>query len=506
MSRLAVLERLAASPLRTRVVWLLLAIGVLLRLRPYLSNRSLWLDEALLAINILRQPLAGLLGPLQNDQAAPVGFLLVARLGVVLFGEGEYALRLFPLLCGIASLFLFLALAERLLAPIASLIALLLFVASDRLTYYASESKQYSTDVAVALLLWLWATTVERDPEPPPRRRWLVSAMLGAVLVWFSHPAVFVLAAIGARWLWVRLRREDWPGLGASATVCGVWLLSFAVFYVVSLSKSAHSQVLLGFWTSAAAPLPPTSYEDLRWYLQALERISSLPLGKEVGEIVLFAGILGAAALFRQARDGFYWLLLPGVFALLASGLHKYPLANRLWLFMVPALLLVTAAGAAEVWARTRRAFPLLAVAFFGLLSVQPILYTAYHFVRPQRVEEIKPLLQYWRAQRRPGDVLYVYYGALPAVSYYSLRGMLEPTEFVMGVRARESPAKYLRDLDELRGVGTAWLIFSHVDTNDSINEEQFMLRYLDGMGIRLVERGAVGASLYSYRLVRDTS
>ncbi len=505
MSFPALLDKLAAPPLRSRIVWVLLAIGVLLRLRTYLSNRSLWLDEALLAINIMRQSLAGLLGPLAYDQAAPVGFLLVSRLSVILFGESEYSLRLVPLLCGLASLFLFRALAERILSPMASLIALVLFVASDRLTYYASETKQYSTDVTVALLLWLGATTVERDPERFSRRRALLAAVVGGVSVWFSHPAVFVLAAIGARWLWVRLGRKDWAGLAAGAAVCGVWLLSFAIFYIVSLRKTAQSKGLAEFWTLAAAPLPPKSYEDLRWYLQALERIASLPLGREVGEIVLFAGILGAVALFRQARDGFYWLLLPGVFALLASGLQKYPVANRLWLFMIPALVLVAAAGAAEVWERTRGAFPLLAVVFLALLSLQPILYAAYHFVRPLRVQETRPLLEYWRAQRRPGDVLYVYYGAVPAVSYYSLRGMLEPTEFVVGVRARENREDYLKDLDALRGTGTAWLIFSHVDTNDGINEERFMVRHLDAMGTRLVERRTLGASLYSYRLAPGT-
>ena len=501
MSPPSFLDRLAAPPRRARIVWLLLAIGVLLRLRPYLSNRSLWLDEAMLAINIMRQPLAGLLGPLEFDQAAPVGFLLVSRLSIISFGASEYALRLFPLGCGIASLFLFRALADRILTPVASLIALVLFVVSDRLTYFASETKQYSTDVAVALLLWLCAARIGRDSERVSPGWALGAAALGALSVWLSYPAVFVLAAIGVRWLWVRLRRRDWPGFTAGATVCGVWVLSFAVLYIVSLRKTAQIKYLVDFWAFAAAPLPPRSYEELRWYLVALERIAALPLGKEVGEMVLFAAILGAVALFRRAPNDLARLLLPGVFAVLASGLGKYPLAYRLWLFMVPALLLVAAAGMGEVWERSRPAFPLLAVVFLGVLSLQPILFAAYHLVRPTRVEETRPLLEYWRAHRRPGEMLYVYEGAVPAVTYYALRGMVEFGHLVMGKKAE----KDLEELNTLPSAGTAWLIFSHVDTNDGINEERFMLRHLDSTGTRLVERQAKGASLYQYRLAPAT-
>ena len=87
------------------LVGLLLLIGVALRCRAYFAGTSLWLDEMLLSRNILELPLGALLTePLQLDQVAPRGFLLVEKLSVLAFGPTELALRLFPFLCGIASL------------------------------------------------------------------------------------------------------------------------------------------------------------------------------------------------------------------------------------------------------------------------------------------------------------------------------------------------------------------------------------------------------------------
>src|SRR5688572_4366681 len=51
-----------------------LAIGVLLRLVQYAANRSLWLDEASLALNFFDRGFGQLFTPLGYHQAAPAGF------------------------------------------------------------------------------------------------------------------------------------------------------------------------------------------------------------------------------------------------------------------------------------------------------------------------------------------------------------------------------------------------------------------------------------------------
>src|SRR5215207_11463259 len=79
---------------------ILIVLGGLLRLRQYLTGRSLWSDEAMLALNIVNRNVSGLFKPLDYDQGAPIGFLLVEKISHLLFGRNEYSLRLFPLIAG----------------------------------------------------------------------------------------------------------------------------------------------------------------------------------------------------------------------------------------------------------------------------------------------------------------------------------------------------------------------------------------------------------------------
>ena len=80
--------------LERAVIAALILLGVALRLRQYLALRSFWLDEAMLALNIVGRSFSGLLKPLDYNQGGPVGFLLAEKMVVNLLGNSELSLRL----------------------------------------------------------------------------------------------------------------------------------------------------------------------------------------------------------------------------------------------------------------------------------------------------------------------------------------------------------------------------------------------------------------------------
>src|SRR5262245_65978294 len=86
--------------------WFLIMLGVILRLRQYLVNRSFWADEASLAFNLVTRTFSGLTQPLDYHQGAPIGFLFIEKLAILLLGNNEFAMRLFPLLSGIIAIYL----------------------------------------------------------------------------------------------------------------------------------------------------------------------------------------------------------------------------------------------------------------------------------------------------------------------------------------------------------------------------------------------------------------
>ena len=96
--------------------WLFVALGgVALSLR-YVLRFPLFLDEAFVSVSLLDRGPTELMRPLEYRQVCPLGFLWVQWAVVRLFGFSEYALRLFPFLCGLGSLVAFRYLAGLVLA------------------------------------------------------------------------------------------------------------------------------------------------------------------------------------------------------------------------------------------------------------------------------------------------------------------------------------------------------------------------------------------------------
>src|SRR5687767_776714 len=184
----------------------ILLAGVLLRFRQYLTGRSLWLDEAMLALNIVDRNFLDLFKPLDYDQGAPIGFLLVEKTFSLMFGRNEFSLRLFPFLVGVILLWLFYLLLKHFTrCPL--WVGLALFAFNPRLIYYSSEVKQYIVDVAMTILLLLIAMPLFQQPS---QKRFLMLAITGLLALWFSHPSLFVLAGIGFALSFFYFQKRDY--------------------------------------------------------------------------------------------------------------------------------------------------------------------------------------------------------------------------------------------------------------------------------------------------------
>ena len=85
------------------VTWAFVVLGVLLRLVRYAMDYPLWWDEAFVAVNFIRRDYLDLLRPLDYGQVCPILFLWAELTLVKLLGFSEWSLRLFPLVCAIAS-------------------------------------------------------------------------------------------------------------------------------------------------------------------------------------------------------------------------------------------------------------------------------------------------------------------------------------------------------------------------------------------------------------------
>ena len=186
-------------------------IGATFRLSQYIADRSLWFDEALLALNIINRSFSGLAQPLDYNQGAPLGFLLMQKLLTLLLGNADYVLRIFPLICGLFSFWAIYALAKRIFVERAAIIAaVVLFALSDRFIYYSSEVKQYSSDAFICLLLLqVIARILDRNPF---NQNFLLLAASGTAhpLAPSSAARVFFRRAARDR-VWARIAASESP-------------------------------------------------------------------------------------------------------------------------------------------------------------------------------------------------------------------------------------------------------------------------------------------------------
>jgi hypothetical protein len=454
--------------------WLLaglVAIGSILRLRQYVFGRSLWLDEAILANNLLDRSLGSLLAePLAGVQVAPPGYLIAQAGAISVLGTSEQALRATALAASLATLVVALLLAREVFSQIVARATFVGLVAvSPVLVYYGNEVKQYAFDVlATTVVLWVFVS-FERWPKGPA-----VLAATGSAVVWPSHASVFVLAGVGAL-LAVRWAREG--AFGRLAGVGLAWAASAALMLWCTPSSPAATAALRAYWQSAFAPFPPLELADAWWYPHSLLglvhlgwRESGVPDALPVEAwtqpltFVLLAPVLvGAWALARRRPQlaAAIGITLATLVAVSAAGV--YPARSRPVLFLVPVAFLL-AAESVE-WLSTRRSFRARPV-FTGILVVGlialPVWISGGLFLEPRDGSDTRGALRHVTAFRGPDDALVISAWTGPAFRFYRSRFGLDDGSVAGYVPADFDAESFITDVVEPTNLGRTHLVFSH--------------------------------------------
>ena len=478
----------------------ILLLGFILRLRQYLTGRSLWLDEAMLALNIVNRNFAGLLQPLDYDQGAPVGFLFVEKIFNSLFGEHEFVLRLFPFVVGVAAMGLFYLLLRRTASSIGLLIGLALFAVSPELIYYTSEVKQYILDVAATvLLLYL---TLPLLSEKSKRQSHFYLGVAGVLALWFSHATLFVLAGIGFGLLIQALRKREKAQIATVLALGTAWLADLGLLYIVSLRNLTQNSSLREYWQENFIPIPPWS--NWKWFWNFFSGLLQDQIGIFVSAwLVFILLILGFFFLYKKNKAYARIFVAIFLFASLASTLWLYPLGGRFSLFMVPMIIVLIgqALEALEQWLHANSKWSVMIATLIGAyLLYAPMTESINNFVDPKFYEHIRPAMATLAENWLDGDVLFVSNGALPAFRFYAERYGLDDIPYqTSGTADYLMPENILSHIELLDGNARVWVLITHVYKNDEFNEKDFLFDYLNTIGSKKREFPSSGTSVYLF-------
>jgi hypothetical protein len=430
-----------------------------------------------------------------------------------ILGKNEFALRLFPLLVGLTSLWLFYLLLERITSGAGLLAALALFVFNPRLIYYSSEVKQYIVDVAVTIaLLWIAAPVLITSPR---RKDFIWLTLAGLIALWFSHPALFVLAGIGLALIIVYLRRRDISSLRFVIGMGILWVLNISFLYLLILKDLSQNAYMREYWQGAFPPLPPWS--DPGWFLRSLNANIGIQFGIPYAVLFVFAmmligwfllslrGVASGATTWQSPINQNYAITLACILlvTLTASALQLYPVFERMILFLVPIGLILLGKTVEVLYQRLRQyqfLSALATTALAGFLIYGPLVTSVQSFITPKYFEHIRPTMDYLRSSWKDGDVMYVSNGALPAFRFYAPFYGLENISYEFGKREDyKNPQNILSQLDSLAGHARAWILFSHVYERGDFNEREFVLNYLNQIGEKKREFRVPGTSVFLY-------
>jgi len=496
----------AINKLKASFTWeraavaVLFLFGALLRVRQYLTGRSLWADEAMLALNIVNRDFAGMFQPLKYDQGAPIGFLLVEKIFNLILGKNEFALRLFPLLVGLISLWLFYLLSKRITRGAGLFTALALFVFNPRLIYYSSEVKQYIVDVAVTITLLLIAAPVFNTS--PRKKDFIWLALAGLIALWFSHPALFVLAGIGLTLMIVYLKRRDYSRLRFVLGMGILWVLNISFLYLLILKDLSQNAYMREYWEGAFVPMPPWSNPG--WFLTAIDQNISVQFGiPYVPFFVFILMLIGWIALLLSNQNyaiAFACILL---MTLTASALGFYPVFERMILFLIPLGIILLGKSIEFLYERLQKYRPLNVLSTLllaGYLIYGPLVTSFQSFVHPKYFEHIRPTMEYLHASWKDGDAMFVSNGALPAFRFYAPFYGLESIPYEFGRREDyKDPQNILHQLDSFKGQPRVWVLLTHVYATGDFNEKDFLLNYLNQTGEKKREFRVPGTSVFLY-------
>ncbi|MBC8047341.1 MAG: glycosyltransferase family 39 protein [Fimbriimonadaceae bacterium] len=484
------------SPLEQKVIFAILISSILLSAIQYIYNRSLWLDEAVLALNIINKNSFQLLQPLDYNQVAPVLFLQIEKLFSFIIPNSEYGLRLFPLLCFWASLYFFYKIIKLLFTDSYTIIfALSLFVFNSTLIYYSNEVKQYMGDVLV--LTAIYSLVLQTDKRE--KDKYYLLCIAGTVSIFISNAAPIILFSTGMYILYNNIKNKR-PGFKYIAAVFSIWLISFLVYYYCFIHQHPTKDIMIDYWSDAKAFMPANPftkgfYEFLfsKFKMMFTSLLNFNYIGLYCLSFLFFAGYILTRK--RKKTGVTLLLLLPILLHLLLSAFKLYPFDERLVLYLCPIIIIAIAFG-----------FNYLKEYIFHISKIErsrlllifvPFIFLIIFFTNsfPIKNEEIKTSLSYIKNNMQANDNIYVYYSAIPAFTYYTdIKFFHISSPIIKGSSNRGNKELYITELQNC--TGRTWLLFTHIYGK----EENYIVERLDTLGYSKTEVfNNKGTSAYLY-------
>jgi uncharacterized membrane protein len=432
-----------------------------------LSQRSMWIDEAVAAINS-QGSMVEMLDYTRHRNTSPIVFPLILH-AVQKIDRSAASVRL-P-----SAVFSLLAVLVTLLMPRVGTDRRVAFLAAAALTlsasqiHWAQEAREYSLSVLLASLI-IYGLFAFLGSEGR-KRGVLYASLFAAPLIQYGL-VLFGFAVIGTLALAGFLQRRPFIGDVIKSGIAMGSSCLISIILTLRFQWQANANIHLGDYfydgrladlTSMTTFLAANSYSLLKFLMPG-----EVVLWFFVIVFIVYVGrfsysVTGHLTIGRQSIYELSLFLFAIGISIVAVLFRAYPYgAAHHCLYLTPTIAL--AFGSASI-AVTDLLTDKLQTAWVGAVMLVVMIF-GVQTLRERNpygeVEDIKSVLSYLQKSQSRDEPVYVYPGAVPALTFYGISG----DRFVYGTHYPQFDSKGYRD--ELtaamdRGAGQLWIILSSV-------------------------------------------
>jgi hypothetical protein len=322
---------------------IIIILGIVLRLKLLFFNDSFWLDTCKMASN-LYEPYSGLFKPLQYFVVSPPFFSCISKLFLNIFWHNniietkEFILRIFPFLCSVLSLPLFLVLTEKMFHN-KYLNSVCLFWLSFNFfsVYYSQEFKQYSCELLFTIILTLifWSINLKNISW----KKLLCYSGIISLSIWFSFTAIFIIAA-GFLSVFIEILKTREVNIKKLILFIIPIIFSIVLFYFIYFIPAYRNDTygyMINFWNNIVPGFIPFS----DFIVMFPEKLKDFVYTGVNINILVFLGI-NILILFKNKNcKTITCILFPVILSVIVSLLGIYPFHRRLIMYLLPILIIL---------------------------------------------------------------------------------------------------------------------------------------------------------------------
>lgn len=485
-------------------------IAVLLAVIQFLVNRSIWLDEAYLGLNILNKDFGELFLPLDNIQVAPILYLLIVKMFSEFHVLGtDYSLRLFSLFSFITAALVFYKITLKLfIDKYSNLFAICLFLFCPVVIYYSSELKQYSSDIAVACISIYLALRVYNNQI---RNNFITLLLFGILSIFLSNIAPIILFITYAYILITNFSSIK-ECIKLHFLLLLTWSVTFIISYICFIHNHPSRSGQIEEWSYYKGFMPLSLDMNLFSFLaDKIKLISNSLFGSSLYSFLIFIGLSISGFYYFVINKKFNKILLllgPLILHLILSGLKLYPVSERTMIYTFPGLILFLGFGFYNILKISLDDLNIKRFRLFLIIIPSIFLIKLIYVNFPIRKLELKNSLVYINNNMKVNDNIYVsYLTSFPFKFYTKINQAVQSKNSYLGSKTMYwqdnrgwSADTTLFKNDLLKLSGRTWFVYTDIgDERDKIN---FMKTYFFKNGIKMIDsKEFKGSEIYLYEI-----